>query len=75
MNRYAMRTHGAILRDDLAWNEYWLWDSDDIMAAVYYNEKNEPDGYVIYWIANEVFHIKVLFSQRQKVVLTLAIRN
>ena len=56
--RYAMRTHGAILRDDLAWNEYWLWDSDDIMAAVYYNEKNEPDGYVIYWIANEVFHIK-----------------
>ena len=58
MNRYAMRTHGAILRDDLAWNEYWLWDSDDIMAAVYYNEKNEPDGYVIYWIANEVFHIK-----------------
>lgn len=57
--RYAMRTHGAILRDDLAWNEYWLWDSDDIMAAVYYNEKNEPDGYVIYWIAKEVFHIKI----------------
>lgn len=28
------------------------------MAAIYYNEKNEPDGYVIYWIANEVFHIK-----------------
>ena len=56
--RYAMRTHGAILRDDLAWNEYWLWDSDDIMSAIYYNEKNEPDGYVIYWIANEVFHIK-----------------
>ncbi len=56
--RYAMRTHGAILRDDLAWNEYWLWDSDDIMAAIYYNEKNEPDGYVIYWIANEIFHIK-----------------
>ena len=22
--RYAMRTHGAILRDDLAWNEYWF---------------------------------------------------
>ena len=56
--RYAMRTHGAILRDDLAWNESRLWDSDDVMAAIYYNEKNEPDGYVIYWIANEVFHIK-----------------
>lgn len=56
--RYAAHTHGAILRDELAWNEYWLWDPDDIMAAVYYSEKGEPDGYLIYWIANEVFHVK-----------------
>ena len=55
---YAMKTHGAILRDELAWNEYWLWGSDDIMAAIYYNENNEPDGYLIYWIENEIFHIK-----------------
>ena len=55
--RYAAHTHGAILRDELAWNEYWLWDSDDIMAAIYYNEKDEPDGYIIYWIENEIFHI------------------
>lgn len=55
---YAMRTHGAVLRDELAWNEYWLWDSDDIMAAIYYNENDEPDGYVIYWLANDIFHIK-----------------
>ena len=55
---YAQRTHGAILRDELAWNEYWLWDSDDIMAAIYYDENNEPCGYVIYWIADDVFHIK-----------------
>lgn len=56
--KYAQRTHGAILRDELAWNEYWLWDSDDIMAAIYYNEANESDGYVIYWLADDVFHIK-----------------
>lgn len=56
--QYAMHTHGAVLRDELAWNEYWLWDPDDIMAAIYYNEKNEPDGYIIYWIANEIFNIK-----------------
>lgn len=42
----------------MAWNEYWLWDIDDIMAAVYYNEDDEPDGYVIYWIADDIFHIK-----------------
>ncbi|MGN2349051.1 GNAT family N-acetyltransferase [Clostridium cagae] len=57
-NRFAYSTHGALLRDDLAWNEYWLWDIDDIMAAVYYNEDDEPDGYVIYWIADDIFHIK-----------------
>lgn len=57
-DRYAAHTHGAIIRDDLAWNEYWLWDKDDIMSAVYYNENEEPDGYIIYWIENEVFHIK-----------------
>ena len=42
--RFAEHTHGAILRDELAWNEYWLWDRDDIMAAIYYNENEEPDG-------------------------------
>ncbi len=58
--RYAMRTHGAVLRDELAWNEYWLWDPDDIMAAIYYNEKDEPDGYLVYWIANMRTHGAVL---------------
>lgn len=56
--RFANKRHGALLRDALAWNEYWLWDSDDFMAAIYYNEAEEPDGYLIYWIADEIFHIK-----------------
>ena len=57
-DRCAAGTHGAVIRDELAWNEYWRWDRDDIMAAIYYNRDGEPDGYVIYWIENEVFHIK-----------------
>ncbi len=57
-DRFAAVTHGALVRDELAWNEYWLWDNDDITSAIYYNEAGEPDGYVIYWIADEVFHIK-----------------
>lgn len=57
-DRFAAVSHGALIRDELAWNEYWLWDNDDITAAVYYNEKGELAGYVIYWIADEVFHIK-----------------
>ncbi|PHV69273.1 GNAT family N-acetyltransferase [Sporanaerobium hydrogeniformans] len=57
-HRFALQTHGALLRDELAWNEYFLWDSDDLMAAVYYNDQGDPDGYVLYWIKEEVFHIK-----------------
>lgn len=56
--RFAMKTHGALIRDDLAWNEYFLWDSDDLMAAIYYSEDNEPNGYVLYSIKEEIFYIK-----------------
>lgn len=65
-SRYAAKTHGAIIRDDLAWNEYWLWDRDDIMAAIYYNENGEPDGYVIYWIEDEVFYIKDMIFNNEE---------
>ena len=64
--RFAMQTHGALVRDDLAWNEYQLWDYEDLMAAVYYNEDNEPDGYVIYWIKDEIFHIKDMISVNEE---------
>lgn len=57
-DRFASVTHGALIRDSLAWNEYWRWDPNDLMAAIYYNAEGEPDGYVLYWIADEVFHIK-----------------
>ncbi|MDN5351290.1 MAG: hypothetical protein PWQ12_206 [Clostridiales bacterium] len=56
--RFALKTHGAMLRNELAWSEYWRWESDDLMAAVYYNNEGDPDGYVLYWIADEVFHMK-----------------
>lgn len=56
--RFALKTHGAMLRNELAWDEYWRWDSDDLTAAIYYNDEGQPDGYMLYWIANEIFHIK-----------------
>lgn len=65
-NNYAMRTHGAVLRDELAWSEYWLWDTDDIMAAIYYNSSDEPDGYVIYWLSDNVFHVKDMIFNNEE---------
>lgn len=56
--RFSLQTHGAMLRNELAWNEYWLWDPDDMMAAVYYNAEGELNGYVLYRIADDIFHIK-----------------
>lgn len=64
--RFAMQTHGAMLRNELAWNEYWLWDTDDLMAAIYYNEEGQPDGYVLYWISDEVFHIKDMIFMNEE---------
>lgn len=63
---YSSHTHGAIIRDELAWNEYWLWDKDDIVAAIYYNEKDQPDGYIIYWIENEIFHVKDMIFNNEE---------
>ncbi len=69
--KYAMHTHGAIIRDELAWNEYWLWDSDDIMGAIYYNEEDQPEGYLIYWLANDVFRIKDMIFNNEEARLGL----
>lgn len=55
---FAFQRHGALIRDNLSWEEYWRWDNDDMIAAVYYNEDHKPLGYVVYYIANEIFHIK-----------------
>lgn len=53
-----MAHHGAMLRSDLAWEEYLRWDLDDLTVAVYYDEDQKPQGYLLYWIAEEVFHMK-----------------
>ena len=59
---FAAQTHGALLRHDLEWEEYWRWDNDDMIAAIYYNEKHKPLGYVVYYLRNEVFHVKEIVS-------------
>jgi predicted acetyltransferase len=55
---FSMQHHGAMIRDELAWDEYWRWDSDDIIAAIYYNKNHKPLGYLIYYIRNDTFYIK-----------------
>lgn len=55
---FAVQRHGALMREDLAWEEYWRWESDDVIAAIYYSEEHKPLGYVVYSIENEIFNVK-----------------
>lgn len=55
---FVVQRHGAMIRNELAWHEYWRWDNDDMIAAIYYSEKHKPLGYVVYYIEDEIFHIK-----------------
>ncbi len=55
---FALQRHGALIRDELAWEEYWRWDNEDMIAAVYYSSEHKPLGYVVYYIENEIFYIK-----------------
>ncbi len=58
--RFALQKHAAMLRNELAWEEYMRWDLDDLTVAVYYNDDHVPMGYLLYWIAEDVFYIKEL---------------
>ena len=57
-DRFARRRHGCILRNDLAWEEYWRWDVDDVTTAIYYDGRNDPTGYMVYTIREDVMHVK-----------------
>ena len=55
---FARQTHGCLFRNALAWEEYWRWEYDDTMVAVYYNVENKPLGYMVYLIRNDIMHVK-----------------
>lgn len=59
-DKFFLQRHGVLKRNELEWNEYWKWESDDVITAVYYNRKDEPTGYIVYYLENEIFKIKEL---------------
>lgn len=56
--RFARQTHGCLLRNSLAWDEYWRWDVDDITIAIYYSAEDIPLGYMVYLINEDIMHVK-----------------
>lgn len=57
---FAKMTHGCLLRNELAWEEYWRWDVYDTTVAIYYaaGEENIPLGYMVYRINEDIMYIK-----------------
>ncbi|WP_071394652.1 GNAT family N-acetyltransferase [Bacillus tuaregi] len=58
--------HAAMIRNELAWDEYWRWDLDDLTAAVYYDGTHQPLGYLLYWISKDVLHVKEMVYINQE---------
>ena len=56
--RFASVTHGCLFRNSLAWEEYWRWDKDDTVVAIYYDVNGVPNGYMVYLIKDDIMHIK-----------------
>ena len=63
---FTKMRHGALKRNELEWEEYWRWEADDVLVAVYYDANEDPKGYLVYYIANDVFRIKELVTINQE---------
>nr|WP_295972215.1 GNAT family N-acetyltransferase [uncultured Bacillus sp.] len=64
--QFSYMRHAAMIRNDLAWDEYWRWDLDDLTAAVYYDSSHKPLGYLLYWISQDVLHVKEMVYINQE---------
>lgn len=66
-DQFSLVNHGALIRNEQAWDEYWRWENEEErIAAVYYNTNQRPMGYILYWVAKNVFHIKEMIYLNQE---------
>ncbi len=57
-DEFAQKTHGCLFRNEIAWEEYWSWESEDITIAIYYDQSENPAGYLVYLVENDIFKIR-----------------
>lgn len=63
---FTLMRHGASSATSWEWEEYWRWEADDVLVAVYYDAQGQPTGYLVYYIANDIFRIKELVYINQE---------
>lgn len=66
-DRFARNTHGALIRNDFEWVEFWRWENEDErIAAIYYDDKGIPQGYLLYWVEDDIFNIREMVYLSQE---------
>lgn len=66
-DRFARSTHGALIRNDFEWVEYWRWENEEERtAAVYYDADDHPKGFLLYWVEDDVFHVREMIYLTQE---------
>ena len=68
---FAAKTHGCLYRNNLAWEEYFRWDEDDTVVAIYYSADDVPYGYMVYLISSDIMHIKEMIYLNREAQLGL----
>ncbi|MEH6943022.1 GNAT family N-acetyltransferase [Bacillus sp. JJ722] len=57
-NQFARKTNGAMIRNKIAWDEWFREESADLQLAVYYTDEEVPEGYLYYRVLDEKFYIE-----------------
>ena len=66
-DRFARSTHGALIRNDFEWMEYWHWENEEERtAAVYYDALGIPQGFLLYWVEEDIFNIREMVYLTQE---------
>ncbi|WP_078392768.1 GNAT family N-acetyltransferase [Shouchella patagoniensis] len=63
---FAKKENGAMIRNQLAWDEHFKWEKDELTCCVYYNEENVPTGYMYYKVENETFYVTEMIYNNEE---------
>ncbi|AIC94272.1 MULTISPECIES: GNAT family N-acetyltransferase [Shouchella] len=64
--QFSKKENGAMIRNELAWDEHFKWERDDLIACVYYDAKEQPTGYMYYKVENETFFVQEMIFNNEE---------
>lgn len=63
---FSLKTNGAMIRNDLAWEEHLIWEREGLMLGIYYDAQEKPTGYVLYKILEDVFYVQEMITLNEE---------